>query len=371
MHMKRFAYVAGGAALALALPVLVHASGAVVEQIVARVNNDIITLSDYQKAEGSLRQEAQQDCQGCADAKISEMVESGKKNLLRDLIDQSLLVQRAKDTDTSVETDLIKRLDMVRQENKLPSMDALEKAVESQGMSWEDYKQQMRNSLLTQHVIQEEVGSSIKIGHDEVQKYFDTHKSEFVKPEEVDLSVIIMSTENKTPEETAAIKQKAEGLVKRLKAGEDFGALAKRFSEGTTAEQGGEVGEFKRGELSPDVEKAVFSLKKGESTAVLPAPNGLQILHVNERFEAGLQPLSKVENEIENDLYQSKMQPALRKYLTQLRTDSYVVVNAGYTDTGGVSSGNVIQEVPYNSDQSKAKKKTPKPALKDQGDQNP
>lgn len=355
--MKKLSILFSAAVVVFALPVFVHASGTVVEEIIARVNNDIITQSDYQKAAASLQQEAEQECQGCTPDKISAMVAEERKNLLRDLIDQSLLVQRAKDMNISVETDVVKRLDSVRQQNKLPSMEALQKAVESQGMSWEDYKDQLRNSILQQRVISEEVGSTVKIGSDEVQKYYDAHKNEFVMPEEVDLSVIFFSTENKTPQEVAAIRQKADGVLKRLKSGDDFGELAKRFSEGPTSAQGGELGSYKRGELTPDLEKLVFALKKGDMTDVIPASNGIQIIRVNRHFDAGLQPLSKVEQEVENALYQEKIQPAMRKYLAQLRKDSYVVVKAGYTDSGGVSGGSVITETPYSSDGGKAKKK--------------
>ncbi|HEU5410301.1 MAG TPA: peptidylprolyl isomerase [Candidatus Acidoferrales bacterium] len=375
MTMKKMNYVAVGTILAFMLPILANANGTgkIVDEIIARVNNDIITLSDYQKADAQMRQEAQQDCQGCTQEKINGMIAQGQKNLLRDLIDQSLLVQRAKDMGISADTDVIKRLDMIRQQNQLPSMEALQKAVESQGISWEDYKQQMKNSLLQQKVIQQEVGPDIKIGQDEVKKYYDGHKNEFVKPEEVDLSTIFFSTENKTPQEADAIKKKAEAIVQRLKAGEDFGKLAQKFSEGTTASEGGEVGVFKRGQLSPDIEKLVFGMKKGDSTDVLPAPNGLQILHVNEHFEAGLQPLSKEENEIENDIYSEKIQPAMRKYLTQLRKDSYMVINSGYADSGSAGENTVIQEVPYGTEagKDKKKKKTPVPGIDDQGDGNP
>ncbi|MHB8527037.1 MAG: peptidylprolyl isomerase [Candidatus Acidiferrales bacterium] len=368
--MKKLSIVLSGFALVFTLPLFVHAKGTIVEEIIARVNNDIITMSDYEKAEGSLRSEAKQDCQGCTPEQINEMVAKEKKNLLRDLIDQSLLVQRAKDLNISVETDVVKRLDQVRQQNKLPSMDALQKAVESQGMSWEDYKSQLRNSILTQKVISQEVGSTVRIGSDEVQKYYDAHKNEFVKPEEVDLSVIFFSTENKTPEEVAAIRKKAEGVLKRLKSGDDFGQIAKRVSEGPTSSDGGELGTFKRGELAPDLEKAVFSLKKGDLTDIIHTTNGLQILRVNQHFNAGLQPLSKVEQEVENALYEQKIQPALRKYLTQLRKDSYVVVKAGYTDSGGVGGSSVIQETKYSPDEGKHKKKKQKDdATKDNDDQ--
>jgi len=334
--------------------------GTIVEEIIARVNNDIITLSDYQKAESTLRPEAQQDCQGCTDAKINELVAREKKNLLRDLIDNSLLVQRAKDLGINVDADVIKRLDMVRQQNHLPSMDALQKAVEASGMSWADYKQQIKDSLLRQEVIQQEIGPTIKIGSDEVQKYYDSHKSEFVMPEEVDLSTIFLSTKGKTPQQVMLVKQKAESLVQRLKAGDDFAKLAQHFSEGPTAAEGGELGVFKQGDLTPQLEKLVFAMHKGDSTGVLPAPGGVQILHVNEHFTAGLQPVSKVETQIENDIYESKIQPAMRKYLTQLRKDSYVVVKAGYVDSGSAGGNSVIQEVPYGTEEGKVKKKKKK-----------
>lgn len=370
--MRKIAFVVGSAAIALALPVWVHASGTVVEEIIARVNNDIITLSDYEKAEATLRPEAQQDCQNCTDAKINEMVEDEKKNLLRDLIDQSLLVQRGKDLDIDVDTDVIKELDQVRQQYNLPSMDALQKAVEGSGANWEDYKQHIKNQILREKVIQQEVGPTIKIGNDEVQKYYEAHKDEFVKPEEVDLSAIFFSTENKSPQEVTVIKAKADALEKRIKAGDDFSALAKRFSEGPTANDGGELGEFKRGEMDPKIEKIIFAMKRGDTTDVLDVSNGLQILRVNQHFEAGLQPFSKVEDDIESDLYQSRIQAAMRKYLTQLRKDSYVVVSGGYIDSGAVSGGNVIQEVPYGQQQAKEKKKKKTPVPVDgEGDQNP
>ncbi len=357
MTMKKLLIVFCAAAVMFIPAAFLHARGIVVEEIIARVNNDIITMSQYQKAEAALPGDVQRQCQGCTQEKINEMVAREKKNLLRDLIDQSLLVQRAKDLNISVETDLIKRLDEVRQQNHLPSMDALERAVEAQGIGWEDYKQQIRDSMLTQRVIQQEVGPTVHIGTDEVQKYYDAHKDEFVRPEEVDLSEIFLSTKGKTATEVAAIQQQADALVKRLKAGEDFAALAKRYSKGPTASDGGELGTFKRGELAPALEKAVFNLKRGDFTDAIRASDGFQILRVNQHYVAGLQPLSKVEQEVENDLYQQKIQPAMRKYLTQLRKDSYVVVRAGYKDSGGVSGGNVIQETPFGEDQGKSKKK--------------
>ena len=126
--------------------------GVVVEEIITRVNNDIITLSDYQKANQTLKQEIGQECQGCTQDKMETEYKDRQKDLLRDLIDQDLLVQRAKDMGISVEADVVKQLDDVRKKNNLTSMEDLEKAVETEGLSWEEYKTQMRNNLLTQEV---------------------------------------------------------------------------------------------------------------------------------------------------------------------------------------------------------------------------
>ena len=357
MRMKRFGLAVCISTVLLFCPALIRASGTVVEEIVARVNNDIISLSDYQKAEANLPQQVQQECEGCPPDKIAAMLADEKKNLLRSLIDNSLLVQRAQDMNIIVDTDVVKELDQIRQQNGLTSMEALQKAVEAQGIGWEDYKGQLKDSLLTQKVIQQEVGTTIKISNEEVQKYYDEHKTNFVKPEEVDISEIFFSTQGKTPAEVAAIEQKADGVLKRINLGEDFGALARRFSEGPTASDGGELGLHKRGELAPELEKAVFSLHRGDSTGIIHTANGLEILRVNQHYDAGLQPLNKVEMDIENHLYQQQIQPAMRLYLDQLRRDSYVVVKPGYTDTGSVGGSFVIKEIaPAGSDKASKKK---------------
>src|SRR5579862_2635949 len=248
--MRNRQIVTAGSSLALALTaaLFLSASGAhaqatkgtVVEEIVARVNNQIITLSDYQKAAVGLRQEAAQDCQNCSPMQIQGEVDKKQKDLLRDMIDQQLLIERAKDMDISVETDLVKRLDEVRKQNNLNTLEELEKAVESQGIVWEDYKTQLRNQLLTQEVIRREVGGRMNIGNDEIKKYYDAHKEDFNRKEQVELQELFLSTENKTPEEIEAVRTRAQDLHNRLVKGEDFDQLVKRYSEGSTAQQEGD-----------------------------------------------------------------------------------------------------------------------------------
>jgi peptidyl-prolyl cis-trans isomerase SurA len=331
-------------------------SGRVVEEIIARVNNEIITRSEYEKARATAAEDAKQDCQNrCTPEQLQIAIEDRQKNALRDLIDQSLLVQRGKDMGVSVEPEIIKKLDQVRIQNNLTSMEDLEKAVSSQGMNWEDFKNNLRNGLLTQRVIGSEVGSHITIGHDEIEKYYNEHKSEFVRPEQVALRSIEVNTEKKSPEEIAELKKKAETTLKRIKDGDDFGEMAKRFSDGSTAKQGGYLGVYKRGELSKELEDVVFKMRKNDVTDVMDTKQGFLILQVLEHYDEGEQTLAKVEPEITDKLYSARMEPAMREYVKTLREQSYVVIKPGFQEIAG-GGNSEIQEVSATPEASKKKK---------------
>jgi peptidyl-prolyl cis-trans isomerase SurA len=341
-----------------------QAKAAVVEEIIARVNNDIITQSDYQHADMQLKDEIAHDCQNCLPDKLAAEYKDQQKDLLRGLIDQSLMVQRAKDMGISVESDLVKRLDDVRKQNNMASIEELEKAVEGSGLPWEDYKTQIRNGMLTQEVIRREVGSHINIPSEEVKTYYDAHSQEFTRPEQVVLTEIFLSTEGKSPEEMESVQKKTEDLRNRVVKGDDFNEIAKRYSEGSTAKDGGDLGTFQRGQLSPQLEAIVFKMEKNQITDVIQTKTGFEVLKVENHFQAGLQPLDKVENEVMNKLYMEKMQPSMRTYLGELREESYVMVKPGYTDTAAVPGASVIQEVQPTPDvatKNKAKKKVPLP----------
>lgn len=331
-------------------------SGSVVEEIIARVNNEIITKSEYDRALVSAEDEAKADCQGrCTPEQLTIETEDRRKNALRDLIDQSLLVQRAKDLGTSVEPGVIKKLDQIRIQNKLDSMEDLEKAVTAQGLNWEDFKNNIRNGLLTQQVIGSEVGSHITISSEQVQKYYDAHKADYVLPEQVALREIEVSTEGKKPEEIPELKKKAETALKRVQDGEDFTEIAKRLSDGATAKQGGYLGQYKRGELSKVLEDKVFVMKRNQLTDVMETKQGFLILQVLEHYDEGQQPLDKVQNQISEKIYNDRLEPAVREYLKTLRQQSYVVIKPGYQDVAG-GGNSEIQEVSATPEVVKTKK---------------
>jgi len=331
-------------------------TGKTVEEIIARVNNEIITRSEYDKARQTAEEDAKSECQNrCTAEQLQIAVEDRRKHTLRDLVDQSLLVQRAKDMGVSVEPELIKRLDAIRTDNKLASMEELEKAVSGQGINWEDFKNNIRNTLLTQRVISSEVGSHITISEEEISKYFEAHKADFVRPEQVALREIVVATEGKKPEELPGLKKKAETALKRVQDGEDFGEIAKRLSDGSTKSQGGFLGIYKRGELSKELEDKVFKMKRNELTEVMETRQGFLVLQVLEHYDEGEQSLAKVKNEITDKLYSGRMEPAMRDYLKTLREQSYVVIKPGFQDLAG-GGGSEIQEVSATPEVTKAKK---------------
>jgi peptidyl-prolyl cis-trans isomerase SurA len=309
--------------------------------IVARVNDDVITLAEYQKAEQQLHDEVTHDCQDCPPDKIAAQFKEQQKDLLRGLIDQVLMMQRAKDMGISAESDLAKRLDEVRQQNGLATLGDLQKGVEASGLTWEDYRTTIRNSLLQKEVVRREVGSHLDVSNDEVKQYYEAHMQEFALPERVVLSEISLSTEGKTPEDFAVVRSKVEALRTGILNGDDFHRVATLYSQGSTAKDGGNLGTFKKGELAPQIETIVFQMNPGQISDVIQTRTGFEFLKLEDHLQAEVQPLEKVEDGIRNTIYAEKMQPRMRVYLAELREQSYVIVQLGYTDSALLIGANV------------------------------
>ena len=318
------------------LPAILRASDTVIEEIIARVNNQIITRSEYLRSKEELAKEAQQQ----DPANAEKFVADRDKDVLRDLIDQQLLLEKGKDLGITADTEVIKRLDEMRKEMKLGSMEELEKAAQSQGISFEEFKQNLRNQIITQQVIGKEVGSRLALTKDDIQKYYDEHKSEMAQPETIQLSEILVSTDPKPNDSTdeaqrlQAAQAKAEDLLAQIRKGAPFEDVAKKNSDGPTAAQGGELGEFKRGTLAKALEDKTFAMKAGDVSDVIRTKQGFVILKVAEHRDAGVPTLSEVQPKIQDAIYMEKLQPALREYLTKLREDAFIDVKSGYVDTG-------------------------------------
>lgn len=322
-------------------------AGDIVETIVARVNNDIVTLSELNRRRELMRQELTQRLRGI---ELQGQIVEQEKVLLRDLIDSLLLVQKGKEVGVNVDTEFIKYQDKLRRESGMATMEDLEKAVTAEmskvGKSFEDWKSDIKSEMVKRQVIGREVGSNIKISKDEIQKFYDENKSKLERPEMVFLREILIATEGKEGPALAEAEKRAEDAVARAKKGENFAELAQKVSESESAKNGGDIGGFEKGKLlAPAIETAVFALKKGGVTDVIRTKNGLLILKVEEHTQPGLPPIAEAEEFIQNELYVQKMQPSLRTYLTKLRHEAYLEIRPGYVDTGApetLSSAHLI-----------------------------
>jgi peptidyl-prolyl cis-trans isomerase SurA len=239
----------------------------------------------------------------------------------------------------------------MRKQMNLATMEELEKAAEAQGASYEDFKQTLRNQIITQRVIGQEVGSKLSMNKDEEQKFYDAHKDEMQRPEEVRLSEILISpktpatangpdgkpqppSQAETDAALAAAQTKAQDVYAQLQKGAAFDDVAKKNSDGPSAKDGGDLSYFKRGVLAKELEDKVFAMKAGDTTEVIRTKQGFAILKVTEHQVAGIPTMKEAEPRIQDALYMQKLQPALRTYLTTLREQAYIDYKPGYVDSG-------------------------------------
>ncbi len=317
----------------LPVPAAITPNGTVVEDVVARVNDQIINRSDVERSEQQLQQELQQGNVPAAER------EQREKDMLRDMIDQQLLLSKGKELGLNADAELIRRLDEIRKQNHLDTMEDLEKAARTQGVNFEDFKANIRNSVVTQQVVRDEVGRRLQMTQGQEQAFYDAHKEEFALPEQVRLSEILIPLA--ADADAAAVAQgqkKADDIAAKLASGGVFEDLAKQYSGGPTAAQGGDLGTpYKRGAMAQVFDDQTFKLPVGGVTTPIRTRQGFVILKVTEHQQAGVPPMKQVEPQIQEAMYMQQMQPALRSYLTRLREEAYIDIKPGFVDTGASS----------------------------------
>lgn len=328
------------AALALAASLCAAEIG-VVEEIVAKVNGDIITRSEVDRVKKAM--EAELKARGVKSPDLEKMIAEREKDGLRERIDQLLLVQKGKELGINVEPDVTKYLAELQIQSKIADPEKFQQYVREQsGQSFEDFKAEIRNGYLTQRVIRQEVGGRLGSGipRAEQEKYYNENKAKFMREDRVFLREILISTEGKDQQGAAAAEKKARDLSVRGKKGEKFHELAKANSDAATKEQYGELGGFKRGELNKQIEDIVFAADRGFVTDPIRIANGFLVLKVEEKHKAGQASFEEVEQEVLNELIQPKFQPQVREFLTKLRYESFLEIKPGYVDSGAAEGKN-------------------------------
>lgn len=324
--------IAASASLAMAADVRV------VEEIAAKVNGSIVTRGDLEQQRHDLEMMLRQE-QHLSGAALAAAVDEQSQNILREKIDELLLIQKAKDMDISVDSDVTRRIAEMRVQSKIDDPDKFDEAIRQQyGMTYEEFKQKMTDQFLIHKVISQEISSRIAIPEADLQKYYDAHKADFLRKAQVFLSQILISTEGKTPEQVANAEAKAKDIVARARRGEKFSDLvAANSDDPDTSKNGGQLPPLLKGQLRPEIEKIVFTEKKGYVTdpiGVTQPQKGFLILRIDERYEEGQASFDEVKEQIQETLAQPMMESKMRPYLTKLREAAFLEIKDGYVDTG-------------------------------------
>lgn len=332
-----------GALVLLVCPVLIAQTEAadepaepeeiLVEEIIAKVNGRIVTRTELEQTLASYADELRRS--GVAESDIPPRIEERRPVMLRDKIDSLLLLERADQLEVDVEDRVSKHVADLMLQNKIADPDEFARTVREQtGISYEDFREEIENYYLTQEVIGREVASQIVIPRTEVQAYYDTHHDEFMREERIFLREILISNEGATDEDA---KKEADGLVERARRGELFDEMAREHSDAVTADEGGWLDPFKKGDLRTEIEADVWDKEKNYVTDPIKLDNGYLILKVIEHHQAGLAAFEEVENEITARLSEPKYQPLVRDYLTGLRRTAFLEIKDGWVDTSAAA----------------------------------
>ena len=327
--------------LALVLSGLIASSAAfaaevkVMEEIVCKVNGDIVTRTELDRDRVQLTDGLRR--QGLSGARLDQAVDAQAKDILRGRIDNLLLISKGKELAFNVDGEVNRQLadiqrKAVTQDKSLADPEKFQQFVHEQtGQSYEDYKADMKNNFLAQRVIREEVSGKIKFKHEELQAYYDAHKDQYQREERIFLREILVAA---NPDNTSIAEKKAKDLVAQARKGEKFPELAQANSDAASAQVGGFIDPYTKSQLSPELIAAVWDQPKGYITDPIKLPGGFLILKVDDHQKAGLASLDEVENEVTEQLFQPRMNPLMREYLTKLREQAFLEIKPGYEDSG-------------------------------------
>ena len=306
----------------------------VVDEVIAQVNDDVITLSML-KRETKERIEALKQ-NGMNEQQATDEVTKHQFDLIATLINQQLLLQKGKELDlaSDVEAEVNRRMLDVAKDQGITTIVKLDQALRDSGLDPVNIRQTMRAEMMKQAVFQQEVDRKVYLGlsMDEVKKYYEANKEKFRKPENVTLSEVYLSLTGKNE---ADVKARAVDLVTQLRAGADFSKIAAANSERekngvrTAPQDKGLVGTFEVPSLREDIAAAIKNVKEGEATDALKAPDGYQILRVDKRTPASTTP-SFNDNQVREAMTIERQPKERESYMQNLRSEGFIKISENY-----------------------------------------
>jgi peptidyl-prolyl cis-trans isomerase SurA len=322
-------------------PATVYAEITIMDEIVCKVNGDIVTRSEIERSRADLEAFLRQN--GLTGDKLNEEINTQAPDLLAHRIDDLLLQQKAKELDIKVDSELNKQFADLMRKFKIADQDKFQAFVQEQtSMPYEDYRGQVKNDMLRKRVVSEEVSRKIVFKREELEAYYNEHHDEFQRQERVTLSEIFIATVGMDAAGAAAAEKKAKDLVARANKGENFAEMATANSDkSATAQQGGVLPPMTKNgtpgdHMPPELEALVWDKTRGFVTDPIKFDDGFEILRVNEHQTAGLASFEEVQFDVQQKLFEPRFTPALRGYMNKLRQTAFLEIKPGYVDTGAV-----------------------------------
>ena len=317
------------ALLVFAAAGLAAQKGDVLEQILVKVNGDIITKTELEQRQIAALRQRDPNFRPASDAELQKALVEVTPDVIVNAIDEMLLVQRGRELGYTLTTERFNSIvENIKKENKIESEEAFTAALKQENLTLDDLRRQIERQMLISQVQQVEVAGKIAVSEDEIKKYYEENRESFTTQPQITLREILVavtsSEKGVNVAEDDAARQKAEEIRKRVLAGEPFARLASELSDSGSKANGGLIGPIARTDLSPDLMKEIDPLKVGDVTGVLRTTRGYQIIKLESRTEQKTKTLDEARAEISDRLAANKQRGHLLTYLKQLRTQAII-----------------------------------------------
>jgi peptidyl-prolyl cis-trans isomerase SurA len=325
MITRRFAAVA-----ALFVLLAIPGRAEIIEQILVRVNGELFTKTDLETRQvGALREMGQRldpTNPNLDDAQLRKMLDQVTPELMVNVIDEMLLVQRGKELGYRLGDEQFNGiLDSLKKENKIENDEQFQAALKQEGMTIADLRRNVERRMLVQRVEQNEILGRIAVNEVEAREYYDAHLAEFTKPSSVTLREIFVAVpEGATALQDTAAREKASQIRQRAIAGENFEKLAVDMSDSPSKANAGLIGPLNVSELSPDVRKLIESMKPGQISDIIRAPRGYQLLKLETSTPPETMTFEDAKNQISDRVFTDKRKEEYDKFLERLRSQAII-----------------------------------------------
>jgi len=305
----------------LGLSAALGAGQQVVEEIVAVVNDDVITMSQV-RHEYDVRLQAIKaaNVQG---EEYDKAVAQLRAQILDTMITDALLLQLAKEKNINVTEQLKGTLENIKKENNLATDEDLKRALVAQGMEWDSWLKQVEETMLRQSAVMSEVGRSIALDEAEIVDYYKKHPAEFTEPEEFTLRAVYLATQDADP---AVLETRKKEILDKVKAGGDFAEVSGTMSDPPLKESKGDLGAIKKGDLDKALLAAVEKMNKGDVSDWVQGRTGWYLLKLEEKKDSRLKTFEESRKSIEERIYNQKQAVELDKFLVELKKKSYIKI---------------------------------------------